>query len=322
MAIIYHMKEPPDRDLIEDAALERGTRPSFVEKDWFAVQLIGMVSGVANSLNASSGTKTLFGGGTCLSKAYSMIERFSEDVDFLVCGDEISRNGRREYRNSLLERIEAASSGAFKIDKESLQKGDDSRFFKVQVHYPNSFDEDFLRDTLQLEVRFYREAQQSEMRPIRSMIASMLSSDPEVEMLPCVSPIEIAANKLSALTWRVLFRAEGTQDLDPTFIRHLHDLLALVDVIRGGSENFRNLAQQAFVQDQLANRGGGVLGGKTLQDALSEAGSLLGTDDRYEADYRNYVLSMSYARDVDRINFQEAFRFFGDLSALFSQSTS
>jgi hypothetical protein len=116
----------------------------------------------------------------------------------------------------------------------------------------------------------------------------------------------------------VLFRAEGTQDLDPTFIRHLHDLLALANVIRGGSENFRNLAQQAFVQDQLANRGGGVLRGKTLKEALFAARNLLGTDGRYEVDYRNYVLSMSYASDADSIKFTKAFRFFEDLCELFS----
>lgn len=87
-------------------------------------------------------------------------------------------------------------------------------------------------------------------------------------------------------------------------------------------EHFRNLFQQAFIQDQLANRGGGILGGKTPQEALSEAKNLLEVDSRYETDYRNRVLSMSYASDVDRINFQKAFRFFEDLSALFSRRTS
>lgn len=44
---------------------------------------------------------------------------------------------------------------------------------------------------------------------------------------PCVDPVETAADKLSALAWRVLARDRTRARDDPTIIRHLHDLAAL-----------------------------------------------------------------------------------------------
>jgi hypothetical protein len=39
--------------------------------------------------------------------------------------------------------------------------------------------------------------------------------------------VETAADKLSALAWRVCVRERGSKRDDPTIIRHLHDLAAL-----------------------------------------------------------------------------------------------
>jgi hypothetical protein len=40
-------------------------------------------------------------------------------------------------------------------------------------------------------------------------------------------PVETAADKLSALAWRVHARDRASPEDDPTIIRHLHDLAAL-----------------------------------------------------------------------------------------------
>ena len=42
-----------------------------------------------------------------------------------------------------------------------------------------------------------------------------------------MDPVETAADKLSALAWRVLARDRTRAGDDPTIIRHLHDLAAL-----------------------------------------------------------------------------------------------
>lgn len=64
---------PPDRALIEDAAIELGVDPAFVEKDWHAVQMLALLSTLSED-----GMQLVFSGGTSLSKGFEMIKRFSK----------------------------------------------------------------------------------------------------------------------------------------------------------------------------------------------------------------------------------------------------
>jgi predicted nucleotidyltransferase component of viral defense system len=50
-----------------------------VEKDWYVTQVIRKISKIHYE-----DFQVIFTGGTALSKAYGLIQRFSEDVDFRV----------------------------------------------------------------------------------------------------------------------------------------------------------------------------------------------------------------------------------------------
>lgn len=65
-------------DLIEVAAEHLRLRPAFVEKDYWVTYVLKNLS---RSVHRSS---VVFKGGTSLSKAYGLIERFSEDIDLAV----------------------------------------------------------------------------------------------------------------------------------------------------------------------------------------------------------------------------------------------
>ena len=65
------------KELVNDVSFATGISPSYIEKDWYLVQILQSVT----KLNTSD-VKIIFAGGTCLSKAYSLTKRFSEDVDF------------------------------------------------------------------------------------------------------------------------------------------------------------------------------------------------------------------------------------------------
>ena len=66
-----------DKQVIEDVAIDLGISPSFIEKDLYAVILLSELSKIEYK-----DANLVFTGGTCLSKAYSIIKRFSEDIDF------------------------------------------------------------------------------------------------------------------------------------------------------------------------------------------------------------------------------------------------
>src|SRR3546814_17466275 len=84
-----------------------------------------------------------------------------------------------------------------------------------------------------------------EGRSLQSFVAQAQRASPEVEGILCIAPVETAAEKLSALTWRVLSRQRGEEGDDPRLIRHLHDLAALEDMVREHSE-FPRLVEQEF----------------------------------------------------------------------------
>lgn len=73
------MNSVPDKALIEEVALEKGINPAFIEKDWYVTQIISLVSAFE-----FEDFGMIFTGGTALSKAHGLLERFSEDIDFRV----------------------------------------------------------------------------------------------------------------------------------------------------------------------------------------------------------------------------------------------
>jgi predicted nucleotidyltransferase component of viral defense system len=61
----------PEKNLIEEVATIKGINPSFVEKDWHVNQVIELISGIS-----FRDFSIIFSGGTALSKAHKLIQRF------------------------------------------------------------------------------------------------------------------------------------------------------------------------------------------------------------------------------------------------------
>jgi hypothetical protein len=55
----------------------RGLRPALIEKDYYVTETLRIIATVV-------GAKTIFKGGTSLSKGWNLIQRFSEDIDIFL----------------------------------------------------------------------------------------------------------------------------------------------------------------------------------------------------------------------------------------------
>lgn len=171
------------------------------------------------------GAVPAFGGGTSLSKAWGLIQRFSEDIDFKVTMPPASRNRARRERSAYRERIVAALAAADFEPVGKMVKRDENRFFSAEFLFPGLFGAGRgLRPHIRVEMSLASPALPASTRPIGSLIALTQGQPPEVGAFPAVDPVETAADKLSALAWRVHARRRGSPDDDPTIIRHLHDL--------------------------------------------------------------------------------------------------
>lgn len=298
---IFLLKKSPDKDAILDIALELGIDPSFIEKDWYAVQLLSLIS----DLQSSKDVRMVFSGGTSLSKGYGLIKRFSEDLDFILTlpeGVSLSAGQRRSFRRDVVAAIQ--SDERFAIDEDKILRGDSYRFFKIPIQYDIGFDASHLRPYLQLEMTFMDLKRPVEPRQIRSILSEVAQGEAELEM-DCVSALETAGDKLSALTWRIVVRDREDKKDDPTLIRHLHDLAALENMIMEAEADFVASAQISLERDQ-ERRGGEAISEMPITDRLTLALATLKEDELYHQEYKQFVESMSYAAEEELINFENA----------------
>jgi hypothetical protein len=240
-----------DRRLAEDIANRlRPGGEGLIEKDWHVVRAISVLAALDHG-----DIRPAFSGGTALSMAWGLIKRFSEDVDFKVAMPAAPTASKaRAQRSAYREKVFAALGVAdFELVGAPLI-GNKSMFFAADFAYRSEFDPaPGLRPHLRIEMTFRPPALPAVDRPLRSLIAQAQGKEPEVSAFSCVDPIETAADKLSALAWRVCVRERGAPDDDPTIIRHLHDLAAL-EVRAMAAPAFATLVLEAAKAD--TSRGG------------------------------------------------------------------
>jgi predicted nucleotidyltransferase component of viral defense system len=194
--------------------------PVFIEKDWYTQHILGVIANFE-----SDEFQPIFSGGTCLSKGYRIIDRFSEDIDFRMrpLQNKLTRSYRSNYQDRLVEAV-LASSSDLKLVRE-VYKRDRSTFLKFQVAYPSQFSTvNAVRPYIQVELSFDPPQLEPEIRPISSLVYQFTQQPPEIPAMACLNLSETAADKLAALSWRVMGKEPDSEKYDPRIIRHLYDL--------------------------------------------------------------------------------------------------
>lgn len=288
-----------DSEVIEEIAAELGIDPAFVEKDWYSVQVLKKISEYQ-----CDNITTIFSGGTSLSKGHGLIQRFSEDLDFRCRYNvENSGNQNRKIRSVYRQGVVASVSGVESITLVDGTINQASNYIKFPLNYLQHYDgHSALRPNLEIEFSFTQPRLDPQSKPIQSLISSFTGADPETSIL-CLSPIETAADKLSALTWRVLKRDRSDPKDDPAMIRHLHDLRALVGIIDTDKQLFVETARSSFEEDQKI---GTRETDKGFYESMLSALEELRADADYRNEYSQFVDAMSYADDEDNIVFSAA----------------
>jgi hypothetical protein len=292
------MKSAPRND-IEDAAIELGVDPAFIEKDWYVVQALNLIS-----QPTGDNFHLVFGGGTSLSKGYQIIERFSEDIDFRVITNDSTRAvsksaGKKQrslFRDQLITNIEQGFGPV-----KNLKSRNENNKVSCLIEYPTQFQTALsLRPQILVELVFDKSPQMAtELRPIHSMIATLKNSNPEIPALACVSPLETAADKVAALSWRVTTRGDQNEEPDRTLVRHLHDLAALYHRVHIEPLFFQRAIEQVAVDSKRAETRGAEL---SVSDRLQLCYQQLTSDIRYQQEYTDFVSGMFFGHQPIAFN--------------------
>ncbi len=282
---------------VEQVAAAVGTAPGLIEKEWHVVRAIGIIISLDHE-----GARPVFAGGTSLSVGWGLIQRFSEDADFKVAmPDAANRSQARAQRHKFRERVFSALAAAgYKLIEPVRQS---SRFFSADFRYPNTFEPvSGLRPHLQIEMKFQAPRLPPVERPILSLFGLAQDAAPDVSTFPCVDPVETAAEKLSALAWRVCARERGSDKDDPTIIRHLHDLAALESRVTSAPE-FSVLLHEAANSD--TSRGGGRVPSDN-KERFRKMLERLEADQLWSVEYHRFVQNVSFAAADELIPFNDA----------------
>lgn len=224
-------------DLLEIVAAERGLRRSIVEKDYWVTHALWALS--------VGGFEVWFKGGTSLSKGFSLIERFSEDLDLKVEPGSVTAlpavsNWKSEGAKATAERRAyfEAFARAFTVpgcrvalDVASIDKA--WRGASLRVAYPSVYPGELppeVSDHILLEVGSARVTPYVP-RDITSWVHQKLDAtglsaefdDNRARGVRCVHPLVTLLEKLDALHRRFPNEKAAPQ----TFVRHYEDAARL-----------------------------------------------------------------------------------------------
>jgi hypothetical protein len=228
-----HVDEEAFKDVIALAADYFGYEQSHVEKDYWVSKILRDIS-----LSEYAG-KTFFKGGTTLSKAYGLIDRFSEDLDlFVFTGDkEASKQAEKTLNKKLSKYIIDLNSDLY---KEELSKTG-GNFRKLYFSYKTIFHAVGLKEHLEVEIKscdlpnkslmFYP----SDIRVIKPIITEYLEIIHQEAIIQtyglegfemqCINPRKTICDKISRMV-RLSHDANAAASL-AKHIRDVYDLTML-----------------------------------------------------------------------------------------------
>ena len=215
--------------LIQLAGEHLGILPLYIEKDYFVVFALKQL---ANSPYVKNG---IFKGGTSLSKAYKLIERFSEDIDLAVVDDEGKGIGKRPLMRSIEKCMTRSPEFAELSSSEDLRVHKQSRFRRSVHKYPRVIESnDFGQATnvLLLEINRYTPPFPYESLPIQSYIADFLEATGQQAVITEYGLESIAVNVLGVertFSEKILGMVKRSCGENPIHelsdkIRHIYDL--------------------------------------------------------------------------------------------------
>lgn len=216
-------------ELVQATAEAVGLPQVYIEKDYWVTKALKHLS---ESVYIN---EVVFKGGTSLSKAYRLVERFSEDIDLAVFAGDKGDSARK----SLLKNVEAAvASGLSEVeDDPRISKG--SKYRKTVYRYPRSVDDaEFGQASpeLLIEVNAFTHPEPYELRQIQTLIAETLPTLGRADFISQFGLESFSINVLSVrrtLIEKMLGIIKDSYNENPAArlsdrIRHLYDITLIL----------------------------------------------------------------------------------------------
>ena len=255
------------KEKIEDAQLEGWTTlpPQILEKDIHVTDALHAISGIEWHSSANphkkgepfkAAGKLVFAGGTCLSKAYGLIERMSEDIDIKVFLEEIPEEYKAISIKSRLKTLHGVLVTALtgigftaaivdeQVDEdesdvenaeskkrlaENPHIRDARRFFHLTLDYKSAFDGELgaLRPNIKVELIHRHTQLPSQQKTFGYLVDKIIGIEPtQAVTMDCISIEETLAEKVLSMLRRTAWKWYGGQAgaINDVLVRHIYDV--------------------------------------------------------------------------------------------------
>lgn len=261
MIRVANLNDTDRRIMFLNTAEKKNLHPAIVEKDFWVCYILDFL------FNRSTYKKSfVFKGGTSLSMAYHLIERFSEDIDLILDWRTIHyneeeiwmerSNNKQDQYNKRLNQAAAVFIGGDLITSLIKEMSEELSFYPdffvdkddVQVlnfAYPHIFDEGYIRPEIRLEIGPVAEWTPSHEVEIRSMAAEEYE---RVFVRPSTMVLTIDAERTfwekATILHKIAHFPEGKK-LPIRYARHYYDLYRM---------SLSPIKQSAFDRKELLER--------------------------------------------------------------------
>ncbi len=257
------LTEQNKQNIFREVAIGINLPPAAIEKDWWVVRTIELV------FDTSIASHTVFKGGTSLSKAWNVIDRFSEDIDLALdrrflgfdktddemTGSQVSKL-RRLSGKFIIEKYFPELTGMFhkaglKVDIQLGEiKTDDQDPLIIEIYYPTITEPiSYLQPKVLVEVGSRSLIEPYEERSFTSMMGEYYKgrafADANI-IIPSVNPQRTFLEKVFLLHEEFQLPTEKIKVERKS--RHLYDLEKLMDTEYAIAALSNNVLYQTIVE--------------------------------------------------------------------------
>jgi len=226
-----HTEKDTFVELVNAAASHFGIPAVYVEKDyWVTMALLRLQQSKCRE-------EIVFKGGTALSKAQHLIQRFSEDIDLAVR----SNNLGDAQRKKLIKGVETAITQDLDYQADHPMESKGSRFRKTAHRFPILTDAaqfGQVSDTIIIELNAFAKPEPAEPLRIATLIEEFLQSAGREELsdrfgLESFEVWVLNVERTMCEKIMGLVRASHEEDTDAEYtrrIRHFYDLVMIISI--------------------------------------------------------------------------------------------
>ena len=251
-----HQNKELFRQAITFTAQQINLREIYVEKDYWVTYALYSI------FKHPIGKETVFKGGTALSKCYSFIDRFSEDIDLVVFRSQAESNNQLTNKIKTISKVVSRTMPEVKVNGITVKKGMNR---KTGHSYEKTFKGDYgqVRDVIIVEATWLGYYEPYSTKNIHSYIYDMMMATGQHAMIKEYGlepfPVQVLdarrtlCEKIMSLV-RFSYGKDAISDLKQK-IRHTYDLHQLL----------RDAGLKAFFESEAFS----TMLGKVAQDDVA-----------------------------------------------------